>query len=153
MALARPLRWMGDGVNLPLTLGALAFAVYASRAGPYELRLLSVAGAYAILVIGYQFIFSYAGAASLAQSCFFGLGAYVTGVLGATYGFGSETTLPLSISCSRPAGRGRGRRRSAARRPLFFARDPGDHIAGDAGCHPMAERHGRHQRSFGHSLV
>ena len=88
---------MGHGVNLPLTLGALAFAVYASRAGAYELRLLSVAGAYAILVIGYQFIFSYAGAASLAQSCFFGLGAYVTGVLGATYGFGSEITLPLSI--------------------------------------------------------
>jgi branched-chain amino acid transport system permease protein len=90
--LARPLRWLGDGVNLPLTLGALAFVVYANRAGGYEL-----AGAYAILVIGYQFIFSYAGAASLAQSCFFGLGAYVTGVLGATYGLGSEITLPLSI--------------------------------------------------------
>ncbi len=95
--LAQPLRWLGHGVNLPLALGALAFAVYAGRAGAYELRLLSVAGAYAILVIGYQFIFSYAGAASLAQSCFFGLGAYVTGVLGATYGFGSEITLPLSI--------------------------------------------------------
>jgi branched-chain amino acid transport system permease protein len=95
--LARPLRWLGDGVNLPLTLGALALVVFASRAGGYELRLLSVAGAYAILVIGYQFIFSYAGAASLAQSCFFGIGAYVTGVLGATYGLGSEITLPLSI--------------------------------------------------------
>jgi ABC-type branched-subunit amino acid transport system permease subunit len=66
--------------------------VYANRAGGYEL-----AGAYAILVIGYQFIFSYAGAASLAQSCFFGLGAYVTGVFGATYGLGTEITLPLSI--------------------------------------------------------
>jgi len=46
--------------------------------GPYELRLLTVAGTYTLMVLGYQFIFGHAGALSLAQATFFGLGAYVT---------------------------------------------------------------------------
>jgi branched-chain amino acid transport system permease protein len=84
------------GVNLPLLAGGLALAYMAATAGPYDLRLLSIAGIYAILVIGFQFLFGYAGAVSLAQSCFFGLGAYVTGILG-TQGFETTITLPLSI--------------------------------------------------------
>ncbi len=88
--------WLAKGVNLPLTAGALALAYFAGTAGPYDLRLLSIAGIYAILVIGFQFLFGYAGAVSLAQSCFFGLGAYVTGILG-TLGFETTITFPLSI--------------------------------------------------------
>jgi len=91
------LRWLGRGINLPLLIGAAAFAAYASGAGPYDLRLISIAGIYAILVIGFQFVFGYAGAISLAQSCFFGLGAYITGVLGARYGLEATITFPLSI--------------------------------------------------------
>jgi branched-chain amino acid transport system permease protein len=83
-------------VNLPLTAAFLALAYFAATAGPYDLRLLSIAGIYAILVIGFQFIFGYAGAVSLAQSCFFGLGAYVTGILG-VWGVETTITFPLSI--------------------------------------------------------
>ncbi|MGA7324856.1 MAG: branched-chain amino acid ABC transporter ATP-binding protein/permease [Rhodomicrobium sp.] len=90
------LSWVAKGVNLPLAAGAFALVIFAATAGPYDLRLLSIAGIYAILVIGFQFLFGFAGAVSLAQSCFFGLGAYVTGILG-THDLGSIVTFPLSI--------------------------------------------------------
>jgi branched-chain amino acid transport system permease protein len=82
---------------LPLFIGSLALAAYGLFfATPYDLRTLSVCGVYALLVLGYQFVFGHAGAVSLAQATFFGLGAYVTGVLGATYGLGFLVTFPLS---------------------------------------------------------
>ncbi|HXV25973.1 MAG TPA: branched-chain amino acid ABC transporter ATP-binding protein/permease [Alphaproteobacteria bacterium] len=65
-------------------------------ASPYELRVLTVCGIFALLVIGFQYIFGHVGAVSLAQATFFGLGAYVTGVLGATYELGFLVTFPLS---------------------------------------------------------
>jgi branched-chain amino acid transport system permease protein len=86
------------GIRLPLLLGVAALVLYALLLGnPYTLRVLTVAGVYALLVIGYQFIFGHAGALSLAQGCFFGVGAYVTGILGANYGWGFPATFPLSI--------------------------------------------------------
>jgi branched-chain amino acid transport system permease protein len=101
-AAARAARWLGRGIRLPLVAGALALAVYGLVfAGPYELRILTVCGCFALLVIGFQFIFGHAGAVSLAQATFFGLGGYVTGVLGATYGLGFLVTFPLS--CLVPA--------------------------------------------------
>jgi branched-chain amino acid transport system ATP-binding protein/branched-chain amino acid transport system permease protein len=89
--------WLTRGANLPFAVGAALLAVYAAGASPYDLRMLTIAGIFAILVIGFQFIFGYAGAVSLAQSCFFGVGAYVTGVLGARYGLSSPVTFPLSM--------------------------------------------------------
>jgi branched-chain amino acid transport system permease protein len=89
--------WLLVGTRLPLSIGLLALAVYGLFfAGPYDLRTLSVCGVYALLVLGFQFVFGHAGAVSLAQATFFGLGAYVTGVLGATYGLGFLVTFPLS---------------------------------------------------------
>jgi branched-chain amino acid transport system permease protein len=86
------------GLNPLLILAASALAAYALfGAGPYGLRVLTVAGVYAIAVIGYQAIFGQAGALSLAQGTFFGIGAYVTGILGSTSGFGFAVTFPLSI--------------------------------------------------------
>ena len=93
------LQWWRRGINLPLALGVLALGAYALGASPYELRLLTIAGIYAIMVIGFQFIFGYAGAVSLAQSCFFGVGAYVTAVLATRYGCSALVTFPLSIAC------------------------------------------------------
>ncbi len=63
----------------------------------YDLRLLTVAGIYGLLVQGYQFIFGRAGGLSLAQGAFFGLGAYVTGLASTRYGWGFGATFPLSI--------------------------------------------------------
>lgn len=89
--------WLSQGIRLPLFAAAILLAVYGLfYANPYELRTLSLCGIYALMVIGFQFVFGHAGAVSLAQATFFGLGAYVTGILGASYGLGFFATFPLS---------------------------------------------------------
>ncbi len=81
-----------------LALGALALLVYAvGFASPYGLRVLTVAGVYALAAFGFQIVFGLGGALSLAQGAFFGLGAYVTGILGSRYGLGFGVTFPLSL--------------------------------------------------------
>jgi branched-chain amino acid transport system permease protein len=75
-----------------LALYALFFA------SSYDQRILTLAGIYVIMVLGYQFIFGHAGALSLAQGAFFGVGAYVTGILASQYGTGFLVTFPLSIA-------------------------------------------------------
>ncbi|MHB1218750.1 MAG: branched-chain amino acid ABC transporter ATP-binding protein/permease [Alphaproteobacteria bacterium] len=86
------------GAYLPWLAGAALLTLYAAFMGDiYGLRLLTQAGIYALLVIGYQFVFGHTGAFSLAQGAFFGLGAYVTGILGAKLGWGFLATFPLSI--------------------------------------------------------
>ena len=95
---APPAGFLTRGINAPLLLGAILLAaepiVFDS---PYSLRLMSVAGIYALLVIGYQFIFGHAGALSLAQGTFFGLGAYATGIAGSQLGWEFAATFPLSL--------------------------------------------------------
>ena len=94
----RPLAWVLSGIHLPLLIGAAALAVYPLIfSSPYSLQVLATAGVYALLVIGYQFIFGQAGALSLAQGTFFGLGAYVTGILGSQLGWSFLQTFPLSL--------------------------------------------------------
>ena len=90
--------WLFRDINFPLLVAAVALIIWAVYAGdPYNLRLLTTAGVFATAVLGYQFIFGYAGELSLAQGTFFGLGAYTTGIIGSQLGWGFETTLPLSI--------------------------------------------------------
>ena len=70
--------------RLLVGLGCLALAAWPFVfSDPYSLRLFTLAGIYAIAVLGYQFIFGHAGALSLAQGTFFGLGAYLSGLLAA----------------------------------------------------------------------
>src|SRR5690606_28971684 len=89
---------LGRGVTLPLAVAGLALALPVLIGGdPYGLRLLTVAGVYALLGIGYQFAFGHAGLLSLAQGAFFGLGAYVAGSLGIRWGVGAAAALPLAI--------------------------------------------------------
>ncbi|MBP2229341.1 branched-chain amino acid transport system permease protein [Azospirillum agricola] len=81
-----------------LALAALALLVHAvGFASPYGLRVLTVAGVYALAAFGFQILFGLGGALSLAQGAFFGLGAYVTGILGSRYGLGFSVTFPLSL--------------------------------------------------------
>lgn len=92
------LSWLLSGVRLPLFLAVVALAVYALFvAGPYDLRILTLCGIYALLVLGFQFVFGHAGAVSLAQATFFGIGGYVTGIVATNFGFGFLVTFPLSI--------------------------------------------------------
>jgi branched-chain amino acid transport system permease protein len=91
-------RWLFGGIRLPLILGAAALVGYAVLfASPYDLRVLTLCGIYALLVLGFQFVFGHAGAVSLAQATFFGIGGYVTGILATRYAFPFLITFPLSI--------------------------------------------------------
>jgi branched-chain amino acid transport system permease protein len=86
------------GLRLPLIAGVAVLAAWpVVLSSAYDLRVFALAGIYAILVIGYQFIFGHAGALALTQGTFFGLAAYITGVLGTKLGWTSAATLPLSI--------------------------------------------------------
>ncbi|MBN9048611.1 MAG: branched-chain amino acid ABC transporter ATP-binding protein/permease [Rhizobiales bacterium] len=66
-------------------------------AGNYTLRVLSIAGIYALLAIGYQFIFGHAGALALSQGTFMGVGAYASGILAVNYGVPFDLALPISV--------------------------------------------------------
>src|SRR5471030_256576 len=91
--------WLLAGIRLPLALGAAALVAYAVLvAGPYDLRVLTLCGIYALLVLGFQFVFGHAGAVSLAQATFFGIGGYITGILATRFGFPFLMTFPLSIA-------------------------------------------------------
>jgi branched-chain amino acid transport system permease protein len=83
---------------LCLAAALIALAAYALfYASLYDLRFLTLVSIYAIMVLGFQFIFGHVGAVSLAQSTFFGLGGYVTGILGVAFGLDTAILLPLSV--------------------------------------------------------
>lgn len=63
-----------------LIVGALAAA--AALDDSYLLRLLAIAGCYAIVTIGYQRIFGELGVLSLAQGAFFAVGGYTMAIFG-----------------------------------------------------------------------
>ncbi len=82
---------------LPVAVGLAA--LYAlGFASAYDQRVLTLAGVFALLVLGYHLVFGHAGALNLAQGAFFGLGAYVTGILGSLWGGAFVITFPLSIA-------------------------------------------------------
>lgn len=86
------------GIALPLAALAAGYAVFVlPHASSYVMRVLSVAGIYALLAIGFRFIFGLAGALSLAQGTFMGIGAYVSGILATRYEIPFDLALPASI--------------------------------------------------------
>ncbi len=92
------LTWASKGIRPLLILGILGLVVWAtSISSAYQMRLFTIVGIYALLALGFQFIFGHAGALALTQGSFFGVGAYVTGILSVRYGWGAEYTLFLSI--------------------------------------------------------
>jgi branched-chain amino acid transport system permease protein len=92
------LSWILSGIRLPLALATAALIAYALFfASPYDLRILTLCGIYALMVLGFQFVFGHAGAVSLAQATFFGIGGYITGVVATRFGLGFAITFPLSI--------------------------------------------------------
>ena len=91
--------WLFHDIRFPLIFGAAALIAYALFfASPYDLRVLTICGIYALLVLGFQFVFGHAGAVSLAQATFFGIGGYITGILATRFGFPFLATFPLSIA-------------------------------------------------------
>jgi branched-chain amino acid transport system permease protein len=79
-------------------LGALYGGYAVAHGSPYVLRVLSVAGIFAIAALGYQFIFGHAGALALSQGSFMGLAAYLSGLLATRANLPFDAALPLSVA-------------------------------------------------------
>src|ERR1700740_2369982 len=80
------------------SLGLLALVAWRCLLStPYDLRMFTLSGIFAIMVLGYQFIFGHAGALALSQGAFFGLGAYATGLMAVHWGAEFTATFPASI--------------------------------------------------------
>ena len=92
------LDWSKGGIRPLLIAGVMLLAAWPFlMESAYQQRLLTIVGIYALLSLGYQFIFGHGGALSLTQGTFFGVGAYATGILSVRYGLGAEVTLVLSM--------------------------------------------------------
>jgi branched-chain amino acid transport system permease protein len=82
----------------PWLLFALVVAlVRLSVANDYYFTLLNIIGINTLLVVGLNLLLGYAGQISLGHAAFFGLGAYTTGILTATYGVSPWLALPAGL--------------------------------------------------------
>jgi branched-chain amino acid transport system permease protein len=69
---------------LLFALAVLGLALFMDH--DYYFTLLNFIGIYTLLVVGLNLLLGYAGQISLGHAAFFGLGAYTSGILTATYG-------------------------------------------------------------------
>jgi len=82
----------------PWLLFALGVAlIRLSEANDYYFTLLNIIGINTLLVVGLNLLLGYAGQISLGHAAFFGLGAYTTGILTATYGVSPWLALPAGL--------------------------------------------------------
>lgn len=92
---------MQRALGMPLVgvagiLGLIAWPfIFAS---PYDLRIFTLAGIFAINTLGYQFVFGHAGALALTQGTFFGLGAYIAGLSALDLGWTFAQSVSLAIA-------------------------------------------------------
>ncbi|HEY3423739.1 MAG TPA: branched-chain amino acid ABC transporter permease [Negativicutes bacterium] len=65
--------------------------------GGYLMNVLIFVGINTMLAIGLNLLLGFAGQISLGHAAFFGLGAYVSGILTATYGWNAWIVMPLAV--------------------------------------------------------
>ncbi|MFA5109991.1 MAG: branched-chain amino acid ABC transporter permease [Desulfobaccales bacterium] len=66
----------------------------------YSFTLLNFIGIHALLVVGLNLLLGYAGQISLGHAAFFGLGAYTSGILTATYGVNPWLAMAAGLGVS-----------------------------------------------------
>jgi ABC-type branched-subunit amino acid transport system ATPase component/ABC-type branched-subunit amino acid transport system permease subunit len=66
----------------------------------YLVHILVVAGLYVIMAMGLNLLMGYAGQVSLGHAGFYGLGAYVSGVLSVRYGLSPWVGMPLAAAAT-----------------------------------------------------
>ncbi|MBB5539018.1 branched-chain amino acid ABC transporter permease [Rhizobium giardinii] len=89
---------------IKLSLFAIVAASISVFAPAYALQQVAIAIAYAIAILGLNLLMGYAGQICLAQGTLFGVGAYVTAILNATYGVSPLATLPVAAAVSAAVG-------------------------------------------------
>jgi len=65
---------------------------------PYNLGILNLIGLYVVVVLGLNLFIGFAGQISLGHAAFFGLGAYGSAILTATYGFPAWPAMMLTAA-------------------------------------------------------
>jgi branched-chain amino acid transport system permease protein len=73
-------------LNPWVLFGAAVLLVAGGLQSSYYLTLINFIGIHTLLVVGLNLLMGYAGQISLGHAAFFGLGAYTSGILTATYG-------------------------------------------------------------------
>ncbi len=84
------------------TLGLAVFAATVSlfpvmMANPYYLNVANIIGLNTIIVVGLNLLIGYAGQISLGHAAFYGLGAYISGILTVTYNFSPWLAMLLAV--------------------------------------------------------
>lgn len=82
------------GPRLVLIIGLLMLPLVMPN--PYWQRVLAIAGVYALLSIGFDFLANFVGLVSLGGAFFVGVGGYISGLLNATYGLPPAVSIPVA---------------------------------------------------------
>jgi len=86
--------------NRWLLYALVVAAIAAFMDHDYYYTLLNFIGIYTLLVVGLNLLLGYAGQISLGHAAFFGLGAYTSGILTATYGVNPWLALVAGLAVS-----------------------------------------------------
>jgi branched-chain amino acid transport system permease protein len=81
-----------------LIYASIIFLLPALLRNNYHLMVLNVAALNIMVVIGLNLLMGYAGQISLGHAAFFGLGAYLSAIFTATYGFPTWPTMILAMA-------------------------------------------------------
>lgn len=93
-------------MNLPrvfnrwLLFAAVVLAIALCLDNEYYFTLLNFVGIHTLLVVGLNLLLGYAGQISLGHAAFFGLGAYTSGILTATYGVNPWLAMVAGLAVS-----------------------------------------------------
>jgi branched-chain amino acid transport system permease protein len=67
---------------------------------PFYLNVLNIVGLNGLMVVGLNLLIGYAGQISLGHAAFYGLGAYTSGILTASYGWSPWPAMGLAVGAS-----------------------------------------------------
>jgi len=83
---------------IALALGIVLFPLVISN--PYYLNVVNIIGLNVIIVVGLNLLIGYAGQISLGHAAFFGLGAYISGVLTVSYAVHPWLAMAIAVAAT-----------------------------------------------------
>lgn len=83
---------------LAFVVASIGLALLATFAPPYLRYVIERLAIAALFAVGFNLVFGLAGIASLGNAAFYGIGAYVAGIVGAQHGAPWYVVMPLAIA-------------------------------------------------------
>lgn len=83
-------------LGVALVVGFLPLVVR----NPFYLNVLNIVGLHGLIVLGLNLLIGYAGQISLGHAAFYGLGAYLSGILTVSYGWPAWPAMVLAVGAS-----------------------------------------------------